>query len=35
MPFDIANWSASPYEFRILWNGSNDIRVIKIELQHL
>jgi hypothetical protein len=34
VPFDVESWLSSTYEFRNFWNGSGDIRIIKIELQH-
>ena len=30
--FEICNWSSMPYEFRVYWFGSNDIKVSEIEL---
>lgn len=33
--FEVCRWVPSLYEFRNLWNGSSDIRIIKIELQHV
>ncbi|MFC2002709.1 hypothetical protein ACFLV4_02005 [Chloroflexota bacterium] len=35
VPFDVANWQITRWQFRTKWNGSNDIKIIKIELQQL
>lgn len=33
--FDVDEWSSSPFEFRVFWEGKENIRVNKIELERI